>query len=172
MARAAARPSTDTKSTQSANFLTMCPGIFASCFSAVLDSRCAHTGVYPHQGNSQAPPPEPDVVWPTPCRSAVSPPPSRRLDSTPMPQRRDCLLQRHVRQQTTSHRWQVIDLADPNMPAQRSPRGAGARPRFPDIKSGSSARLRIRSGRVASGPGRRRFARPGRSRAPSSSALG
>jgi hypothetical protein len=38
MARAAARPSTDTKSTQSANFLTMCPGTFASCFSAVLDS--------------------------------------------------------------------------------------------------------------------------------------
>jgi hypothetical protein len=34
----------------------------------------------------------------TPCRSAASPPPSQRLDSTPMSLRRDWLLQRLVRQ--------------------------------------------------------------------------
>ena len=54
MARAAASPSTDTKSTHSANFFTMWLGIFANCFSAVLDISTRTSPVYPNTGNSQA----------------------------------------------------------------------------------------------------------------------
>jgi hypothetical protein len=54
IARAVANPSTDTSSTQSANFLTMYSGIFASCFSALLDSSICTSHIVPHAGESSS----------------------------------------------------------------------------------------------------------------------
>jgi hypothetical protein len=54
MARALANPSTDTRSTQSANFLTIYSGIFASCFSAVLDNSTCTFHIVPHAGESSS----------------------------------------------------------------------------------------------------------------------
>jgi hypothetical protein len=54
--RAVANPSTDTRSTQSANFLTMYSGIFASCFSALLYSSICTSHIVPHAGESSSVP--------------------------------------------------------------------------------------------------------------------
>ena len=84
-ARAAASPSTDTRSTHSANFLTICQGIFAICFSAVLESSTRTHQSVPPSGEQSSPKQKFDDVCPTPCRSAASLPPRRRLDSTRYP---------------------------------------------------------------------------------------
>src|SRR5664279_83891 len=97
IARAAASPSTDTKSTHSANFFTMWLGIFTNCFSAVLDSSTRTSPVYPNTGNSQA---LAGRRWrlanalPFSCKPAAEPAP--RYYTTSL--RRDCQLQRHYGQ--------------------------------------------------------------------------